>query len=1493
MSSLALARPGQRVLLLAVALFAFVVFAAAGAERASACVTQPFSPAPLANSFEGADGDQCDSDGLGPRRDWQNVTASPGFVSTTDAPSTADTLYGPNNAGIVGGSSDENVPDSWNFTIGNLGSSKFDALAAYSFTDPLNNSLFLDLAFVRAAASGATFLAFELNQRQPGYRTDPNEVVPSQPFKVPTRTRGDLLVTYDVNNAGAIALGLCVWDGNEHTGRWEEFKQDLSGNAITNQPCPAISTSLYQAALNDGMAGRQGDIPAAENFLGTGQVDQGRFGEAVVNLSDALMNPANPNGPQPCVDFGYVWMHSRSSDSLTSSQQDFILPASPVSIANCSVEGRKFEDVNANGADDGEPGLGGWTMFVDYNGNGVLDNNRDATFVNDMDGVVEPGEEEPYAVTSDGTDGNAIGTYKITDVQPGTWPIREVLKPTWDCTAAIGAGAVAGCPERTDTDPDTAQGFTLTWAHNESFSGRDFGNHRQPATLRVIKHVVNDSGGTAAASAWSLHVKSGASDVTGSPQAGSETGSVYTLTDGQSYDVSETGGPAGYAATFSGDCNSSGAVTVAAGTEKTCTITNNDVAPTIKVVKHVVNDDGGTAAASAWQLHLASGGSDVAGSPKAGSETGDTYTVSAGAYHVSETSGPSGYAASFSGDCDASGNLTAGLGETKVCTVTNDDIAPKVRVVKHVINDDGGTAAASAFTMTVDDPGTNPASVPGDENGTDVTVDPGHYSVSESGPSGYAASLSADCDATIAIGETKTCTVTNNDIAPTIKVVKHVVNDDGGTASASNWQLHLSKAGTDVAGSPKAGSETGDTYTVSAGTFNVSETGGPSGYAASFSGDCNANGNVAVGIGESKTCTITNDDIAATVHVVKHVINDNGGTASASAATLALDGTAGHRTGITGDENGIDIAVHAGHYAGTETSGPAGYAVSYSADCDANIALGETKTCTVTNNDIPPTIKVVKHVVNDNGGTASASNWQLHLADGGTDVTGSPQAGSEAGDTYTVAAGSFAVSETGGPAGYAASFSGDCNAAGNVAVGIGESKTCTLTNDDIAPRLKVVKHVVNKGGSAAQASDFQMDVTATDPSQAHFPGNEQGVTITLDAGAYSVDESGGPTTFAKQLSADCAGLIAIGTEKTCTITNTKVLPGGVVVKKGPAFAYHGDQLTFTFEVTNPGTTPLKNIVVSDDKCAPVSGPVQKLGGNADALLDVGETWVYTCSMTTPAHTAGDTNLVNVVTMSATDADGEPVGDTDQHTTRILHPAIAIDKTGPATAQAGQPIDYALVVTNPGDVPFLAANVNVSDALCEAPPLLVTTNGDATPGQLDPGDTWGYMCRVRTLVGQTQVVNVGVVTGKDSFAGRTVTDDDPATTQLTQPPAAISIAPQIAAPAQSGVLAATAESGTARLTGPAKCAKGPFEVRVTGRAIAQVRFALDGRTIKTIKAINGRTVFKVKINPRGGGSQMHRVTARVTFTGASATKARTLRYVYLRCPRQAVLPQFTG
>ncbi len=216
-----------------------------------------------------------------------------------------------------------------------------------------------------------------------------------------------------------------------------------------------------------------------------------------------------------------------------------------------------------------------------------------------------------------------------------------------------------------------------------------------------------------------------------------------------------------------GDCDAGGQITLKLGDELTCTITNDDIAPTLKVIKHVVNNDGGTATAGAWSIHVKAGSSEVAGSPKPGSETGDTYTLSGGSYTVSETGGPSGYTfVGFSGACSASGSVTLNVGDTKTCTLTNTD-KPRLIVIKRVVNDNGGTATASQFTMKVTGGNPSPSSFPGSTSGTTVRLDPGTYGVTETQPSfewiGYRATFSADCSGQIQEGQSKTCTVTNDD----------------------------------------------------------------------------------------------------------------------------------------------------------------------------------------------------------------------------------------------------------------------------------------------------------------------------------------------------------------------------------------------------------------------------------------------------------------------------------------------------------------------------------------------------------------------------------------------------------------------------------------------------------------------------------------------------------------------------------------------------------
>src|SRR5439155_936208 len=205
----------------------------------------------------------------------------------------------------------------------------------------------------------------------------------------------------------------------------------------------------------------------------------------------------------------------------------------------------------------------------------------------------------------------------------------------------------------------------------------------------------------------------------------------------------------------------------------------------------------------------------------------------------------------------------------KTCTVTNNDIAPLLVVTKHVINDNGGTAVASDFTMSVTATNPSPASFPGNESGTNVTLSAGAYSVSETGPSGYAESDGADCSGTIAVGQTKYCTVTNNDQAATLIVIKHVINDNIGRASGRD--ITLDAVGTNDPPDNAPGAENASTnVTLDAASDNLAEAGAP-GYNASSA----ANGRPGtIANGQTKYCTVTNDDQAATLIVIKHVIND-------------------------------------------------------------------------------------------------------------------------------------------------------------------------------------------------------------------------------------------------------------------------------------------------------------------------------------------------------------------------------------------------------------------------------------------------------------------------------------------------------------------------------------------------------------------------------------------------------------------------------------------
>ena len=138
-----------------------------------------------------------------------------------------------------------------------------------------------------------------------------------------------------------------------------------------------------------------------------------------------------------------------------------------------------------------------------------------------------------------------------------------------------------------------------------------------------------------------------------------------------------------------------GSVTLEAGEAVTCTIINDDIAPTLTIVKEVVNDDGGSATVGAFAITTSAGALVFDAGNTAGDTTtytSDTLTgLTAGVTYSLAESDVEGYSEG-AWDCSpnpgggafGSGEVTLEPGEDVTCRIVNDDI-----VLSEIIFKDG------------------------------------------------------------------------------------------------------------------------------------------------------------------------------------------------------------------------------------------------------------------------------------------------------------------------------------------------------------------------------------------------------------------------------------------------------------------------------------------------------------------------------------------------------------------------------------------------------------------------------------------------------------------------------------------------------------------------------------------------------------------------------------------------------------------------------------
>ncbi|MBI4049746.1 MAG: DUF11 domain-containing protein [Candidatus Doudnabacteria bacterium] len=279
---------------------------------------------------------------------------------------------------------------------------------------------------------------------------------------------------------------------------------------------------------------------------------------------------------------------------------------------------------------------------------------------------------------------------------------------------------------------------------------------------------------------------------------------------------------------------------------------------TIKVVKEVINDDGGTARSRDFELFI--DGNRVSHNER--------ITLDPGTYRVTENEKPGYRFVRFGEDCDSNGRITLQAGQDLTCKVVNNDLAipPQrgtIKVVKEVINDDGGTARPRDFALFIDGRRV-------DHNET-VTLNPGTYRVTENDKPGYRfVRFGEDCDSDgrirLETGQNLTCRVVNGDIPNpppppppgpehgTIRVIKEVINDDGGSAKPQDFEIFLD--GRQVSHN--------QVVTLNSGTYQVTENQRPGYRFVRFGDDCDSNGRIRLATDQNLVCKIVNGDIPPT-----------------------------------------------------------------------------------------------------------------------------------------------------------------------------------------------------------------------------------------------------------------------------------------------------------------------------------------------------------------------------------------------------------------------------------------------------------------------------------------------------------------------------------------------------------------------------------------------------------------------------------------------------
>jgi len=905
-------------------------------------------------------------------------------------------------------------------------------------------------------------------------------------------------------------------------------------------------------------------------------------------------------------------------------------------------------------------------------------------------------------------------------VPPGTYSLTELdfdgyTEGAWSCTVGtVGSPAFdAG---------------SVTLAFGEQTVCTIVNDDIAP-TLTLAKTVINDNGGILADTDFSLSVDAAvvASGVATTVAANTPILISELDVDGYSEGTWACSDANGLTTVLPTAGLATGeSITLEPGSDVTCAISNDDIAPTLTLAKTVINDHGGDLAIIDFDISI----------DAAVVTSGAPYTVLANTPITISELDVDGYIEGTWACTDANSLTpvlpTAGLatGETitlasgsdVTCVISNDDIQPTLTLTKTLVNDNGGLNAIVDFDLSID------GTVVSSGAPTNVLANTA-ITIAELDLDGYTEGTWSCTDANglttalpvagVATGESLTlepgsdvnCAITNDDVAPSLTLVKVLTNDNGGDKTIADFDISvdgvevISGANNIVAANTDIIISELDLDGYTEGTWACTDSTGltttlPTAGAA-------AGETINLAEGAIVTCEITNDDIAPVLTLAKTVINDDGGLLAIDDFDISIDtvevpsgvaNTVSANTDITLTE--LDLPGYTeGTWACTDANGLTTVLPSAGLATNATVNLlpGSDVTCAISNDDIGPTLTLTKTLVNDNGGDLTIADFDVSI-DGVEVVNAATNAVKS-----NVA---IMISELDMP-GYVegtwscSDSSGLTTTLPTAGVATGESITlapgavvdCVISNDDIAPTLILTKTVINDDGGDKVISDFDISVDGTVVpsggittvlantdilvSELNIPGYTSGTWACTDSAALT---TGLPTAGA---ATGESIRLKQGATATCDITNDDVAPTLTLVKT-VINDNGGDQAIEDFDISIDGTEVVTGTATTVMANTPIN--ISELD-----LVPYSEgTWA--CSdangLTTSLPSAGSATSTDITLLPGSDV-------TCAITNNDLGIDLMIAKTvDDPTPNIGQIITFTLLVTNAG--PDLATAVTVND-----------------------------------------------------------------------------------------------------------------------------------------------------------------------------------------------------